>query len=284
MTPPQPPTEIQELWADRDKRALEVVRASVAADDLVGALLAIEGAAPEDIATCRHQLYQWGASLHLDPSLATAVVVLKMTGLIHNELEFSGDANNYYHPDNSRLSLVVERRRGLPILLSCIWIVIGEVAGVDVQGVGMPGHFLARVGGDGGILVDPFGGGRIRSPEECKAIFSHVTDGKVLWRDEFLLATPRPQIVERVLWNLINATHRSGELVPCYRHVRTLAELFPERGHLQVLHANLAEQVGALPLALSLFREIAQRFANSPLEQIAARRIEQLEQRIPWVN
>lgn len=284
MTDPDAPIEVLELWTERDARAGEVLRASVAAGDLAGALLALEPLSAEEVAELRGLLHGWGAKLHFDPTLATAVVVLKMASLIHQDLGFVGDTVDYYHPDNSSLSRVIERRKGLPILLACLWILIGEAAGVEVYGVGMPGHFLARVGGPEGLLVDPFAGGRIRSPDECKLIFSRVTDGKVPWRDDFLKETGRDRIIERVLWNLVNATHRRQELVACYRHVRTLAELFPDRGHLQLLHASMAEQLGAVPLALTVLRQVVQRFEGTPLVQLATQRLEVLEKRVPWVN
>src|SRR5690606_22692336 len=102
------------------------------------------------------------------------------------------------NPSNNHLSSVLERRLGQPILLAIVWILLGAQAGVEVQGVGMPGHFLARVGGERGVVVDPFAGGKVLSRDECKAIFDRVTGGHVEWRDDFLLATPPARIAERV--------------------------------------------------------------------------------------
>ncbi|MDF1597717.1 MAG: transglutaminase-like domain-containing protein [Acidimicrobiia bacterium] len=53
-----------------------------------------------------------------------------------------GDVDDYHHPDNSFLHRVLDRRKGIPISLSVIWIEVGRRAGLEVQGVGLPGHFL----------------------------------------------------------------------------------------------------------------------------------------------
>mgnify|MGYP006279775765 CR=1 FL=1 len=73
---------------------------------------------------------------------------------------FVGDVEDYDHPDNSMLDLVLERRRGLPILLSVVWIEVGRRVGIPIRGVGLPGHYVAGWFGDGQpILLDPFKGG-----------------------------------------------------------------------------------------------------------------------------
>ncbi len=83
------------------------------------------------------------------------------------ELEgFAGDRAEYDHPDNSMLDVVLERRRGLPILLSAVYVEVGRRAGIAVEGVGLPGHFLAGIfAGETTLLLDPFGGGRLVVPE-----------------------------------------------------------------------------------------------------------------------
>ena len=69
---------------------------------------------------------------------------------------FRGDDGDYYDPANSMLDKVLARRRGIPITLSVVAIEVGRRIGVVIEGVGMPGHFLAR---HGGTVFDPFNGG-----------------------------------------------------------------------------------------------------------------------------
>jgi Transglutaminase-like superfamily len=73
---------------------------------------------------------------------------------------FIGNQQDYDDPDNSMLDRVLARRTGLPILLSIVYIEASRRAGIDVGGVGLPGHYVVgHFGGQPPLLVDPFGGG-----------------------------------------------------------------------------------------------------------------------------
>lgn len=79
---------------------------------------------------------------------------------------FAGDQSEYDDPANSMLDLVLERRRGLPILLTTVYVEAARRAGVAVSGVGLPGHFLAGIfAGETTLLLDPFSGGRLVVPD-----------------------------------------------------------------------------------------------------------------------
>jgi regulator of sirC expression with transglutaminase-like and TPR domain len=96
------------------------------------------------------------------------------------------------------LDLVLERRRGLPILLSVVWVEVGRRLGLPIHGVGLPGHYVAGWFGDGGpILVDPFRGG-VRIADGPPAVES----------------TDPHRTALRMLSNLVAAYERRGELGP----------------------------------------------------------------------
>ena len=78
---------------------------------------------------------------------------------------FAGERDRYHDPASSMLDLVLERRRGLPILLSVVWVEVARRAGILLAGIGLPGHFVVgHFGGVPPLLVDPFAGGqRLRS-------------------------------------------------------------------------------------------------------------------------
>jgi regulator of sirC expression with transglutaminase-like and TPR domain len=72
----------------------------------------------------------------------------------------AGDRDDYDNPDNSMLDLVLERRRGLPIALSVVYVAAARRAGIPLAAVGLPGHFVvAHFGASPPLLLDPFGGG-----------------------------------------------------------------------------------------------------------------------------
>jgi regulator of sirC expression with transglutaminase-like and TPR domain len=73
---------------------------------------------------------------------------------------FSGDRDDYDNPDNSMLDVVLERRKGLPILLSIVYVEVARRVGAELAGVGLPGHFVVgHFGQVPALLLDPFAGG-----------------------------------------------------------------------------------------------------------------------------
>ena len=98
---------------------------------------------------------------------------------LFHELGFHGNTKDYYDPRNSYLHLVLERRTGIPITLSVVAMALGLRCGLDIQGVGLPGHFIAKVvEGDREIFFDPFHGGRQLTPTDCEHLVRQVTGGQ----------------------------------------------------------------------------------------------------------
>lgn len=98
-----------------------------------------------------------------------SVLVLKsfIHVLFHDE-GFRGDVNSYYDPDNSFLHKVLERRRGIPITLSALCLLVGQRVGLPIEGIGLPGHFLCRFGAEEqGVYFDPFHEGRLLTHQGC---------------------------------------------------------------------------------------------------------------------
>ena len=120
---------------------------------------------------------------------------------LYEELGFHGDGRDYDHPRNSMLDVVVERRRGLPILLATVLIEVGRRAGVPIVGVGMPLHFLARDGHDADAFVDPFTGEAL-DRLAARQRFETLSGGRLAWEDRHLAPTPSRLIVVRMLANL----------------------------------------------------------------------------------
>jgi regulator of sirC expression with transglutaminase-like and TPR domain len=98
---------------------------------------------------------------------------------------FTGDREAYDAPCNSMLDAVLERRRGMPILLSVVYVEVARRAGIALAGFGLPGHFVCgHVGGPELLLVDPFNGGRpilpAGSPELVRPWTPHETAMRML--------------------------------------------------------------------------------------------------------
>jgi regulator of sirC expression with transglutaminase-like and TPR domain len=129
---------------------------------------------------------------------------------VHGELRFAGNQDAYHDPRNSLVSDVLSRRLGIPITLALVLVEMGRRAGMNVHGVGFPGHFLAKVERDGSeILVDPFAGTILgRAMLERLAL---RTTGAARVAPEQLVAASREAIVVRMLRNLKHAYELRGD-------------------------------------------------------------------------
>jgi regulator of sirC expression with transglutaminase-like and TPR domain len=120
-----------------------------------------------------------------------------------------GNSEVYYDPDNSYINRVIDRKLGIPILLSVIALLVGRRAGLNVAGIGMPGHFLAALTRDSQrVLFDPFHDGRITTEEECRA---RLDEAGVQWKESYLDPLPNRLTMFRMLVNLILIYQHSGD-------------------------------------------------------------------------
>ena len=137
--------------------------------------------------------------------------VLALNQFLFDELGYSGNADHYYDPRNSYLNEVLDRRTGIPITLSVLYLELGRRIGLDLEGVSFPGHFLVRLRLRGAMLVlDPFSGGEALSESDLRERLQRVIPegaaGGVpvdaLPLDPFLEPAGKRQILARLLRNL----------------------------------------------------------------------------------
>lgn len=119
------------------------------------------------------------------------------------ELSFKGETEDYYAPESSFLDVAIDRRRGIPITLSVLMIEVGRRAGIKLQGIGMPGHFLVRFPMTGQYL-DPFFGGEILDEQGCEERFKQVTGvaAKISFGPGMRPVSTNKEILARMLNNL----------------------------------------------------------------------------------
>lgn len=122
---------------------------------------------------------------------------------LFKEKGIEGDRSNYYHPHNSNLIYVIESRRGLPISLACIYMLVGRRLGFQIGGCNWPNHFYARVMiRHRPMLVDCFNAGRMMDRESFLKMQGPSKDAAESIVDE---AASVEAIVIRVLGNLVRA-------------------------------------------------------------------------------
>jgi regulator of sirC expression with transglutaminase-like and TPR domain len=116
---------------------------------------------------------------------------------------FRGNRDAYYDPKNSFLNQVIERKTGIPITLSVLYMEVAKRIGLAFDGVGFPGHFMVKTIAEGNeIFIDPFDGGESKSQEDLDALLGQMYGGKVEMRAEFLAPLPKRRILQRMLTNL----------------------------------------------------------------------------------
>ncbi len=118
---------------------------------------------------------------------------------------FGGNTDDYYDPQNSYLNRVLDRRLGIPITLSIVYMEVARRLGMVLEGIGLPGHFILRHGPpEWELYVDPFNGGRLLSRGDCERLFQTTFQGRAEFREEFLTPCTKKTILVRVLSNLRN--------------------------------------------------------------------------------
>ena len=127
--------------------------------------------------------------------------------LLVGELDLHGDDDEYDHPRNSYLPEVIARRRGLPILLSVVWIEVARRAGLPLFGLALPGHFVVayRAGERGLVVIDPFRRGVTLDRDELEGL---VARGGATLSTALLAPAPAAGIAVRMLRNLVGSFQR----------------------------------------------------------------------------
>jgi regulator of sirC expression with transglutaminase-like and TPR domain len=114
-----------------------------------------------------------------------------------------GNSEDYYDPRNSYLNQVLDRRLGIPVSLSLIYIEVARRIGFSIQGVGFPGHFLAKHVSKGQeIIIDPFNMGKILTTNDCQELLDKIHNGKVSMNASLLQPMEKRSIITRMLYNL----------------------------------------------------------------------------------
>jgi regulator of sirC expression with transglutaminase-like and TPR domain len=147
---------------------------------------------------------------------------------LFHDLGFRGNEADYYDPRNSYFNDVLDRRLGIPITLSAVAMAVGRRAGLTVEGVGLPGHFVAKaVEGGREVIFDPFHGGRVLTPRQCAAVVERVVGVPFEVTPEVLRAAPLGAIVQRMLKNLKAVYLRGGDYARAVRVMGRLLQLDP---------------------------------------------------------
>ena len=183
-----------------------------------------------DIDSYRDQLDEIASTASLDVSRAAGGIgrARAISDHLFDRLGFSGNAYDYYDPRNSFLTDVIDRRVGIPISLSVLYLEVARRVGVLAQGVNFPGHFLVRVAvEDAWLFLDPFSAGRALTPADLEALLRKTTTPDAVLEPSVIAAATKRQIIARMLVNLAGIYGRTGDLPRSLDVLERLAILEP---------------------------------------------------------
>lgn len=220
--------------------------------DRAALTFAIEEYPALDVRAYLDRLDAMGAELATEIELEAGPreALRELSAFLFDRLGFRGAFEDDEDPRNSYLNEVLDRRVGISISLSLVYLAVGRRLGLDVQGVGLPGHFLVKhEHPDGTIFVDPYNGGALLTREECFRVAAGALGRPVPERDSLLAAVTPRQLLTRMLYNLKAAYLKRGDLRRALGMSELVLAIFPwdldeirDRG---VLHHRLGDNVAA---------------------------------------
>jgi regulator of sirC expression with transglutaminase-like and TPR domain len=162
-------------------------------------------------------------------TLRVSTTIKALRDVLFQEEGFKGNEKSYYDPRNSYLNEVLERRLGIPISLSLLFMEVARRVGLTLEGVGFPGHFLVKLRPELGpeIFIDPYNGGELLTSEECVARFKNVSHGRE-FDERFLRGVAPRQILGRMLHNLKRIYVEQGDDVRTFWVIDRLLLLAPD--------------------------------------------------------
>lgn len=176
--------------------------------------------------------------------------------VLFSQLGFRGNDQDYYDPKNSFLNEVLERKTGIPITLSVLYLEVAQRIGLALDGVNFPGHFLVKhVSPSAAIVIDPFHCGAIKTREELADMLRGLHGAQVALAPEFLEPASKKQILKRML----------GNLKAIYLRAKDFGKCLSVFDRLIILDPAAAEEIrdrGALYLHLECFTQARADFAS----------------------
>lgn len=186
----------------------------------------------------------------LPEEIETLHIIEAMNKILFEEEQFHGNRDDYHNPNNSFLNKVLEEHTGIPVTLSLIYAEVGKRVGIQIDGIGMPYHFLVRCqSSQGFIYIDPFEGGLQMSERSCRERIRQIAQHRIKFHSQWLEPLTHRHWLMRILNNLkriyINQDDYNRALTICDLLIilnPRVAEEWRDRGliHLQLKHYSHA--------------------------------------------
>ncbi len=212
-------------------------------------------------------------------TLPAAERVERLNRFLFEEMGFRGNRDDYGDPRNSFLNEVLDRRTGIPISLSVVYADVGRRIGLDIVGVGFPGHFLVKLQGAPELVVDPFFGRTISLDDCALRLRSNYGPGARVDPSMFEPATARDVLV-RMLRNLKRNYTVKGDFQRALRTVERILLLVPEEPHELRDRGVLYQQVECFSAALRDFERYLALAPKDPAAREIRARLPELRKQV----
>lgn len=167
--------------------------------------------------------------IEIDVEAAPEQVLEGLAWFLSKEQGFAGNRDEYYDPRNSYLNDVMDRRLGIPISLSILYLEVARRAGLRLQPVNFPGHFLIKLPNEDGaeLFLDPYNEGRLLSASDCRRFYHELHGDAAPFSDSMLASCTKRQLVTRVLRNLKAIYLRDQDLDRALRTIELMTTVTP---------------------------------------------------------
>lgn len=215
--------------------------------------------------------------LELDP----VRIVREINTHMFETMGFQGNRESYYDPRNSFLNDVIDRRLGIPITLSVIYIEVGRLVGLPISGVGMPGHFIVQYTAQPEpFWIDPFERGTMMTRDACVERLQKLYGDQLPWQDTFLAPISDHDILRRMLNNLKHNFARQNDYHRALNTIERILLLSPEMPT-EIRDRGLVHyRLGHLQAALYDLQRYLELFQEAPDAAVISRHIATLRRQL----
>jgi len=211
--------------------------------------------------------------------------VERLSNFLFVEQGFAGNSNEYDDPRNSFLNDVIERKLGIPISLSVVYIEVGRQLGLDLHGVSFPGHFLVKAVDElGELIIDPFNQGCILSIDDIRARLHQVYGEEMELQPELLKAADARQILSRMLRNLKNIYVGSSDWTRGLSTLDRILILEPKSSNELLERSGLYEKLECFQAALDDLQSFLSVSPDHPDTESAREGVIRLMRQVALIN
>lgn len=243
-----------------------------------------------DVQGYLRQIDEMGETLkrRVRPDISTKDALIALNHYVFDELGFRGNTDDYYDPRNSFLNEVIDRKLGIPITLSVIYIEIGRKIGLPLHGVSFPAHFLVKcVLRDGAIILDPYARGASLGVEDLQERLKPIVADAELPSDllaTMLASTGPREIFVRILRNLRAIYKTTGEQVKALSTCDRILALAPDEPDEYRERAELYDVLECARAALADYKSYLKLNPFADDRAAVKQRIVELEPRAARLN